>query len=155
MTNQAGSANWTCPSCGGMASILDARCPNCKQARPSATTQPLPNTPPAATSTQPAAAGNPAWRAVKSGSGSLWQRLVAWMDATPQRTAAEQPVRGVAVALALIGGMVGAQHFYMGRRVLGVLSVVLCWTFWPAAIGMMDAARLLFMSDSEFRRACR
>ena len=34
MSNQAGSAFWTCPQCGGMGSVLDSRCPQCGAVRP-------------------------------------------------------------------------------------------------------------------------
>ena len=154
MTNQAGSANWTCPNCGAMASVLDTKCPHCKTARGSVTTQPLSVT--AGNQTAPAASnGAAAWEAVRTGGGSAWRRLEAWLDAAPQPRDGTPRSRGVAIALALFAGFIGAQQFYMGRRVLGVLSVLFCWTAWPAAVGMMDAARMLFMTEQEFRRACR
>jgi phage FluMu protein Com len=34
MSNQSGSAFWTCPQCGGMGSVLDSRCPQCGTVRP-------------------------------------------------------------------------------------------------------------------------
>lgn len=166
MTNQTGSANWTCPSCGAMASVLDSKCPHCKTARSAATTQPLPTAPTTQTapinpvtptSSAPAAAAvaGETWQAVRTSGGGMWRRLEAWIDAPTRAADAAPRQRGVAIALGFLGGIVGAQHFYMGRRVLGVLSVVLCWTMWPAAIGWMDATRMLFMTEQEFQRACR
>lgn len=137
-----------------MASVLDTKCPHCKAARTGVTTQPLPVT--TGNQTAPATGnGAAAWEAVRTGSGGLWRRLVAWMDAPTRSADAAPRVRGVAIALGFIGGIVGAQHFYMGRRVLGVLSVLLCWTMWPAMVGMLDAWRMLFMTEQEFQRACQ
>lgn len=62
--------------------------------------------------------------------------------------------RGIAALLAFVGGIIGAQYFYMGRRVLGTVCVILCWTGYPALVGFLDMCRLLLMSDAEFQQQC-
>lgn len=43
------------------------------------------------------------------------------------------------VLLALLLGGLGAHHFYLGRVGLGILYVVLCWTFLPALVAVIEA----------------
>lgn len=62
--------------------------------------------------------------------------------------------RTLAVVLAFFGGVIGAQYFYMGRRVLGGVCVALCWTGYPAVVGFLETFRLLTMSDAEFQQQC-
>jgi TM2 domain-containing membrane protein YozV len=73
---------------------------------------------------------------------------------TSVRTATTPRQRGVAALLAFFGGFIGAQYFYMGRRVLGGACVVLCWTGYPALVGFLEAFRILAMSDAEFAQQC-
>ena len=40
--------------------------------------------------------------------------------------------------LALFPGGLGVHHFYMGRTLAGVLSLLLCWTFIPAMFAMVE-----------------
>jgi hypothetical protein len=42
----------------------------------------------------------------------------------------------------------------MGRRPLGVLSLALCWTGFPGAVGLMEGLRLLVIDDAQFAREC-
>lgn len=58
--------------------------------------------------------------------------------------------KGVAILLAVFLGYIGGQNFYLNRIGLGVLSVLLCWTFIPYALAVIDIIRLLCMSDEEF-----
>jgi TM2 domain-containing membrane protein YozV len=62
--------------------------------------------------------------------------------------------RGLAALLAFVGGVVGAQYFYMGRYAAGVACVVMCWTGYSLALGFVDGMRLLTLTDSEFAREC-
>lgn len=41
--------------------------------------------------------------------------------------------------LALFLGGLGAHKFYLGRWVQGILYLLLCWTFIPAALGVLEA----------------
>ena len=149
MTNQSGSAAWTCPNCGAMASILDATCPNCRTARTlTPTAQPAMQSV-VGTPTVPLTA------VVAVGAAGVLGWLGRYMDQKPRSQPGAKPAsRIVAIVLAFVLGFVGAQYFYMGRRILAVLSVLFCWTGYPAVIGMLDGMRMLFMSDREFRQQC-
>jgi TM2 domain-containing membrane protein YozV len=70
------------------------------------------------------------------------------------RTSTTPRRRGVAALLAFVGGIIGAQYFYMGRRVLGTVCVLLCWSGYPALVGFLDAFRLLSLSNAEFQQQC-
>ena len=149
MSNQPGSAMWTCANCGAMASMLDGNCPNCRVAR-GATTAPLGSVGAAISgSTTPI---GPLVAAASVATLGIAGRIGRYMDEAPRHKTARS--RGVAIALAFVLGFCGAQYFYMGRRLLAVLSVVFCWTGYPAAVGMVEGLRMLFMSDREFQRAC-
>lgn len=56
----------------------------------------------------------------------------------------------VAALLAVLLGAVGAQKFYLGERMAGILSIVFSWTFIPAILGLLEAIRLLGMSQVSF-----
>lgn len=149
MSNQPGSAMWTCTNCGAMASMLDSNCPTCRVAR-GASTAPL-----GVPSVSPAPQSNPVGPLVAAAavvSLGVLGRIGRYMDEAPRHKTPRS--RGVAIALAFFLGFLGAQHFYTGRRVLAVLSVVFCWTGYPAMIGCFDGLRMLFMSDREFQRVC-
>ena len=149
MTNQPGSAMWTCANCGAMASMLDSNCPNCRVAR-GAATAPL-----GSTSVPTGSNANPVGPLVAAASIAtlgIVGRIGRYMDEAPRHKTPRS--RGAAIALALVLGFCGAQYFYMGRRILAVLSVVFCWTGYPAMMGLLEAFRLLFLSDAEFQRAC-
>ena len=149
MSNQPGSAMWTCANCGAMASVLDGNCPNCRIAR-GAPTVPLDTVPTvASTGTNPLGPFVAAASVVTFG---IVGRIGRYMDESPRHKTPRS--RGVAITLAFVLGFCGAQYFYMGRRILAVLSIVFCWTGYPAVIGMFDGMRMLFMTDREFRQQC-
>lgn len=58
--------------------------------------------------------------------------------------------KAVATLLAAVLGGVGAHRFYLGQWKTGLAMLLLCWTFLPALVGVVDALRYLFMSDLEF-----
>ena len=92
---------------------------------------------------------------VAVGAAGVLGWLGRYMDQKPRSQPGAKPAsRIVAIVLAFVLGFVGAQYFYMGRRILAVLSVLFCWTGYPAVIGMLDGMRMLFMSDREFRQQC-
>lgn len=43
------------------------------------------------------------------------------------------------IVWALLLGGIGAHHFYMGRKGLGVLYILFCWTFVPLALAFLEA----------------
>lgn|GEM_PF-2278624 len=167
---QPGSAFWTCAHCGGMGSALDQQCPNCGASR----TQ-TPATVPAPTQSSTTAPTSIPAVAVVGGATQLQhmsqrtcphcgsvQSSFTWkcsqcgvrMSFGPRTPTLAPPQRKVAVALAMLLGVVGAHHFYMGRRPLGYLSVVLCWSGYSALLGFIDGVRMAFMSDAEFLMEC-
>ncbi len=172
MTNQSGSAFWTCAVCGAMGSALDSSCPGCGAARgttaSAATTQAAPTT--TNPVTQPVTVVSNAVQSIRTltantlsptcpqcGATNSWTNATcascgSALAVTQAPTAPRQ--RGVAIALAFLGGIVGAQYFYMGRRAAGVACVLMCWTGYSAALGFIEGLRLLTLSDSEFAREC-
>ena len=62
--------------------------------------------------------------------------------------------RFVAMLLAFFLGGLGIQHFYMGNKVLGILSLVFCWTYIPSLIGFVHAIMLFMMTDDKFYSQC-
>ena len=51
----------------------------------------------------------------------------------------------------LVGG-IGIHKFYLGRTGLGILYLLLFWTFIPAIIGFIEGIIYLTKSDEEFER---
>ena len=176
MSNQSGSAFWTCPQCGGMGSVLDSRCPQCGTVRPinAATTTVTPiNTNFPVTAPLSPIVGQvfpinqpqvqpigqqtcPRCGTVNSGSALACSSCGVFLSQpTPASTSARAPrSRVVAALLGLFLGFFGAQYFYMGRRPLGVLSLALCWTGYPGVVGLMEGLRLLVIDDAQFAREC-
>lgn len=56
----------------------------------------------------------------------------------------------VAALLAFFLGAFGANFFYLGNKKLGVLCILLCWTYIPTFIGIINAVRYLVMDDVIF-----
>lgn len=60
--------------------------------------------------------------------------------------------KNTAGILALLLGGLGAQKFYLGKPIQGLLCLAFCWTFIPAILGLLDAIRLFGMPPTEFDR---
>lgn len=58
----------------------------------------------------------------------------------------------VAALFALFLGGIGAHKFYLGQVVLGIIYLVLCWTFIPALLGFIEFIIFLTMNDETFNR---
>ncbi len=58
--------------------------------------------------------------------------------------------KGTAALLAFFLGYFGAQYFYLGKTMLGVLCLIFCWTWIPCVVSVVDIIRFLCMSDKEF-----
>ena len=54
--------------------------------------------------------------------------------------------------LALIAGGVGGPWWYLGHKVLGVISLMLAWTFVPWFVSVVKALHVYQMPDAEFDR---
>lgn len=49
-------------------------------------------------------------------------------------------------------GSFGFHKFYLGQIGMGVLYLLLCWTFIPSVLGIIEGILLLIMSDEDFNR---
>ena len=56
----------------------------------------------------------------------------------------------VAGVLGILLGGLGIHKFYLGYTVPGLIMLVLCCTFWPALIGLIEGIIYLTKSDEEF-----
>lgn len=60
--------------------------------------------------------------------------------------------RKIAIVLAIFLGWLGAHRFYLGQIGWGIVYLIILYVFAPlvVALGLIDAARYLFMSDEDF-----
>lgn len=58
----------------------------------------------------------------------------------------------VAAILAILLGGFGIHKFYLKKAGLGLLYLVLCWTYIPIFIGFFEGISLLLMSESDFHK---
>ena len=58
--------------------------------------------------------------------------------------------KGTAAVLALLLGGIGIHRFYLGQSGLGLIYLLLCWTFVPAIIALIDFVVFLAMSEASF-----
>jgi TM2 domain-containing membrane protein YozV/ribosomal protein L40E len=57
-----------------------------------------------------------------------------------------------AVLFAFFLGSFGFHKFYLGQTGMGVVYLLLCWTFIPGMLGIIEGILLLIMSDEDFVR---
>lgn len=55
-----------------------------------------------------------------------------------------------AVVLAILFGVVGLQEFYVKNLVRGILAVLFCWTFIPAAVAFIQVCVWLYCGKEWF-----
>lgn len=58
--------------------------------------------------------------------------------------------RTTAAAWALLLGGVGAHKFYLGKSMQGLIYLLLCWTFIPAVVALVEGVSYLGMNDEKF-----
>ena len=58
--------------------------------------------------------------------------------------------RTLAIVLALFTGIVGGHKFYLGRPGWGLVYLLLCWTYVPAVVGLLEAIGYIFLEDWDF-----
>lgn len=54
--------------------------------------------------------------------------------------------------LAILLGGFGVHKFYLGKWGKGLIYLLLCWTYVPALIGLIEGIRYLISSDDDFAR---
>jgi TM2 domain-containing membrane protein YozV len=69
--------------------------------------------------------------------------------------AAMLPTKSAAAWLAIFLGGIGAHKFYLGQVGWGVVYLLLCWTFIPLGLGILDGIILFRMSQSDFEEKYR
>lgn len=52
--------------------------------------------------------------------------------------------------LAILLGIFGAHKFYLGNWGQGIIYFILCWTYIPAILGLIEGIRYLILSDEDF-----
>lgn len=57
-----------------------------------------------------------------------------------------------AALLALFLGGLGAHKFYLGKPFWGLAYLLMCWTFVPAFLGLIEGVYLLMMNESVFHQ---
>jgi len=60
--------------------------------------------------------------------------------------------RVTAALLAMFLGGLGVHKFYLGRPGLGIIYILLCWTFIPAIIGFIEGLVYLSMNEPAFQQ---
>src|SRR5690554_3903446 len=78
-------------------------------------------------------------------SASRRAQPVAQTGAAPARYPPKN--RGVAALLALLGGGLGLHKFYLGQVGLGLIYLLLFWTFIPAIVGFFEGIGYALMSE--------
>lgn len=59
--------------------------------------------------------------------------------------------KATAIILALFLGDIGIHKFYLGQAGQGVLYLLLCWTFIPVILSIIDIIHYLVMSEGDFQ----
>ena len=118
-------ANLMCPCCGGQKATRindhEYRCEYCGNIfTPSAPSQPAP----------------------------MRQQSNAFMGNNIPNASGKSRV--TAALLAFFLGGLGGHQFYLGNTVKGLLYLVLCWTYIPALIALIEGIMLITQTDEEF-----
>lgn len=134
----------TCPRCGAILRPSEALCPDCARE---------PELEVAATLVPCKACGH-----LVSPRASTCPRCgdpvapLPAVPAAPTLPAKRKHRRGIAVALSLFLGGLGAHKFYLERPGLGVLYLLFSWTLIPSFIGVVEAVVYGVMSDDAFEQ---
>lgn len=60
--------------------------------------------------------------------------------------------KNVAGILGILLGGIGAHKFYLGKWGQGLIYLLLCWTYIPEIVGVIEGIRYLISSDENFAR---
>lgn len=70
--------------------------------------------------------------------------------AQPQQAQRKAKSKTTAGILAIFLGGIGVHKFYLNRPWLGILYLLLCWTYVPAVVGLIEGIIYLASSDQKF-----
>lgn len=89
---------------------------------------------------------------VNSNQAPVQQVIIQNLPAPTYSSVSYRPRKEKSTAgiLALVLGGLGVQHFYLGNTIAGILSIVFCWTYIPALIGLIQGVVLLCMNEQDF-----
>lgn len=123
----------TCPSCGAPISATATSCKYCGEEFPA-----LKNEAPTAVQSEPqyiVVNNNNAVNGFESGVNPSW------------------PIKSKTTAgiLAILLGGIGAHKFYLGQTGMGILYLLLSWTFIPAIVGFVEGIIYLTTNDHNFQ----
>lgn len=79
-------------------------------------------------------------------------QVVYVQQPAPQPAVVGRKSRIAAIVLAWFLGGFGIHKFYLGRIGWGIIYLLLCWTFIPAIVAVVEGLVYIFMSDEEFAR---
>lgn len=57
----------------------------------------------------------------------------------------------IAALLAFFLGGLGANKFYLGESKRGIIRLLLCWTFIPSFLGLIDGIKYIFTTNEDFQ----
>lgn len=74
----------------------------------------------------------------------------AYVQHSPARPGGKSRIAAGIIAI-LLGGL-GVHKFYMGKTGLGVVYLLLCWTFVPSIVGLIEGIIYLCEDDAAFQK---
>ena len=72
--------------------------------------------------------------------------------ASANATSAVDKSKVTAGVLALLLGGIGIHKFYTGAWGWGIVYIVLCWTYLPALVALVEGIRYLTLAQTDFER---
>jgi TM2 domain-containing membrane protein YozV len=77
--------------------------------------------------------------------------IVIMNPITLEKSGEKYRYKSVATLLSLFFGAFGFQKFYLGEKIKGRYSILICWTLIPLLIGFIDFIELAMMKRTEFK----
>lgn len=82
---------------------------------------------------------------------SQQQQFVQQQSSVPGNNKKGKKDKATAAILAIFLGSFGAQDFYLGNYIWGIVALFFCWTYIPMIWGIIDGIKLLCMSNEDFQ----
>jgi len=83
-----------------------------------------------------------------------YQQAPPQYQQAPRRHRHSDKSKTVAGLLGILLGGLGAHKFYMGQTGMGILYLLLCWTYIPEIVGFIEGIIYLCGTDEEFWNKC-